>query len=96
MNKSLSSLYIIIIIYGFGVCVDAFGGDQNTSTQELSYTEFLQRLKAGEIKSVEIDKDSSSLIAHPKTQPKAEKVPSKAVKTFYGEQKSADKFNTKF
>lgn len=87
MNKSQSSLYIILIIMVLAFVSMLLAGP-NTSTQELSYTEFLQKLKAGDIKSVEIDKDNSSLIAHPKTQPKVEKVPSKAVKTLYGEQKA--------
>lgn len=93
MNKSQSmGMYVIL-----GIMVLAFVSmlmaGPNTSTQELSYTEFLQKLKAGDIKSVEIDKDSASLIAHPKVQPtinvKTEKEPSKeAMKTFYGEQKA--------
>ncbi|MEI8129206.1 MAG: ATP-dependent zinc metalloprotease FtsH, partial [bacterium] len=60
----------------------------NTSTQELSYTEFLQKLKAGEIKSVEIDKDSTSLIAQPKVQPKIVKPANETMKALYGEQKT--------
>lgn len=88
MNKSQSmGMYIIlgIMILTF---VSMLMAGPNTSTQELSYTEFLQKLKAGDIKSVEIDKETSSLIAHPKVPPvvigkKAEK----SAKTFYGEQK---------
>lgn len=87
MNKSQSSLYIILIIMVLAFVSMLLAGP-NTSTQDLSYTEFLQKLKAGDIKSVEIDKDNSSLIAHPKTQPKVAKVPSKTVKTLYGEQKT--------
>lgn len=93
MNKSQSmGMYVIL-----GIMVLAFVSmlmaGPNTSTQELSYTEFLQKLKAGDIKSVEIDKDSASLIAHPKVQPtiniKTAKEPSKeAMKTLYGEQKA--------
>lgn len=82
MNKSQSmGMYVIL-----GIMVLAFismlMAGPNTSTQELSYTEFLQKLKSGDIKSVEIDKDS--LVAHPKIQPKAEK----PKKEFYGEQKA--------
>ena len=67
MNKSQSmGMYVIL-----GIMVLAFVSmllaGPNTSTQELSYTDFLQKLTAGEIKNVEIDKDS--LIAHPKVQP---------------------------
>lgn len=93
MNKSQSmGMYVIL-----GIMVLAFVSmlmaGPNTSTQELSYTDFLQKLKAGDIRSVEIDKDSASLIAHPKVQPtiniKTAKEPSKeAMKTLYGEQKA--------
>lgn len=89
MNKSQSmGMYVIL-----GIMVLAFVSmlmaGPNTSTQELSYTEFLQKLKAGDIKSVEIDKDSSSLIAHPKVQPKVVKKEGKEViSTIYGEQKA--------
>jgi len=89
MNKSQSmGMYVIL-----GIMVLAFVSmlmaGPNTSTQELSYTEFLQKLKVGDIKSVEIDKDSASLIAHPKTQPiVAKKAGNEAVKTLYGDQKA--------
>lgn len=89
MNKSQSmGMYVIL-----GIMVLAFVSmlmaGPNTSTQELSYTEFLGKLKAGDIKSVEIDKDSASLIAHPVTQPVvAKKQSSEAIKTIYGEQKT--------
>lgn len=88
MNKSQSmGMYVIL-----GIMVLAFVSmlmaGPNTSTQELSYTEFLQKLKAGDIKSVEIEKETSSLIAHPKVQVQAEKPKtSEAVNTIYGEQK---------
>lgn len=87
MNKSQSvGMYVIL-----GIMVLAFASmlmaGPNTSTQELSYTSFLQKLSAGEIKSVEIDKDS--LTAMPKVQPKAEKKQSSEVmKSIYGEQKA--------
>jgi len=88
MNKSQSmGMYVIL-----GIMVLAFVSmlmaGPNTSTQELSYTSFLQKLKAGEIKSVEIDKDSSSLIAHPVSQPKTEKKSVSEVSKLYGEQKA--------
>lgn len=90
MNKSQSmGMYVIlgIMILAF---VSMLMAGPNTSTQELSYTDFLQRLKAGDIKSVEIDKDSASLIAHPVSQPKesAKKEANEAVKSLYGEQKA--------
>lgn len=94
MNKSQSmGMYVIL-----GIMVLAFVSmliaGPNTSTQELSYTEFLQKLKAGEIKSVEIEKEASSatssLIAHPKSQPTApiaKKQGNQALQSLYGEQK---------
>lgn len=87
MNKSQSSMYIILVIMVLAFVSMLLAGP-NTSTQELSYTEFLQKLKSGDIKSVEIEKDNSSLIAHPKTQPKVQKKTNEAVKTLYGEQKA--------
>lgn len=87
MNKNQSGLYIILIIMVLAFVSMLLAGP-NTSTQDLSYTEFLQKLKAGDIKSVEIDKENVSLIAHPKVPPKAEKKTSEAMKTFYGEQKA--------
>lgn len=93
MNKSQSmGMYVIL-----GIMVLAFismlMAGPNTSTQELSYTEFLQKLKSGDIKSVEIDKETSSLVAYPKVQPKAEKSAKTETKkaetlnAIYGEQK---------
>jgi cell division protease FtsH len=87
MNKSQSmGMYVIL-----GIMVLAFVSmlmaGPSTSTEELSYTAFLQKLKAGEIKSVEVDKES--LIAHPKVQPApVKKASSEALKTMYGEQKA--------
>lgn len=93
MNKSQSmGMYVIL-----GIMVLAFismlMAGPNTSTKELSYTEFLQKLKAGDIKSVEIDKETSSLIAYPKVQPKAQKSAkgeakkTETINAIYGEQK---------
>lgn len=93
MNKSQSmGMYVIL-----GIMVLAFVSmlmaGPNTSTQELSYTEFLQKLKAGEIKSVEIEKETSSLIAHPTVQPSnakalVQKQGAEPMKSLYGEQKA--------
>lgn len=89
MNKSQSmGMYVIL-----GIMVLAFismlMAGPSTSTKDLSYTDFLQKLKAGDIKSVEIDKDSSSLLATPKVQPVVAKTKkSSAVDTLYGEQKT--------
>lgn len=73
MNKSQSmGMYVIlgIMILAF---VSMLMAGPNTNTVELSYSEFLNKVKTGEIKSVEIEKDTSSLIAHPKSQPVAVK-----------------------
>lgn len=89
MNKSQSmGMYVIlgIMILAF---ISMIMAGPSTSTEELSYTSFLQKLQNGDIKSVEIEKDSASLIAHPKTQPKAaKKETNEAMKSFYGEQKA--------
>lgn len=88
MNKSQSmGMYVILGIMVLAFISMLLAGP-NTSTQDLSYTAFLQKLKAGEIKSVEFDKESSSLVAHPKVQPPIEKKKSEdALKSLYGEQK---------
>lgn len=73
MNKSQSmGMYVIlgIMILAF---VSMLMAGPNTNTVELSYSEFLNKVKMGEIQSVEIEKDTSSLIAHPKSQPVAVK-----------------------
>jgi len=87
MNKSQSTgMYVILAIMVLAFISMLMAGS-NTSTKELSYTEFLQKLKAGEIKSVEIEKETSSLIAHPKTQSTAVQKKTKEISTLYGEQK---------
>lgn len=91
MNKSQSmGMYVIlgIMILAF---VSMLMAGPNTTTTELSYTNFLQKLKAGDIKSVEIDKDS--LIAHPTVQPSSasasvKKQGNEVLKPLYGEQKA--------
>lgn len=89
MNKSQSmGMYVIlgIMILAF---ISMLMAGPNTNTVELSYSEFLQKVKVGDIKSVEIEKESSSLIAHPKTQPAVVKKETKeTIKTLYGEQKA--------
>lgn len=89
MNKSQSTgMYVILAIMILAFISMLMAGP-NTNTQELSYTEFLQKLKAGDIKSVEIEKETSSLIAHPKVQPTIpKKKQNEAINTLYGEQKA--------
>lgn len=91
MNKSQSmGMYVILGIMVLALVSMLLAGP-NTTTQELSYTDFLQKLKAGDIKSVEIDKETTSLIAHPKVQPKdqsliVKKEKSDNLKKIYGEE----------
>ncbi len=88
MNKSQSmGMYIIL-----GIMVLAFismiVAGPNTSTSELSYTEFLNKVSAGDITSVEIEKDGNMLIAQPKTQIPVQKKNGDALSLLYGEQKT--------
>lgn len=91
MNKSHQSIGIYVIL---GIMVLAFVSmlmaGPNTTTQQISYTEFLQKLNAGEIKSVEIEKETSSLIALPKVQPTTTvKKQPEALKSIYGVEQKA-------
>ena len=70
MNKSQSTgMYIILGIMILAFISMLFSGPA-TTTEELTYTAFLNKLSAGEIKSVEVDKEF--LIAIPNNQPKKE------------------------
>ncbi len=71
MNKSQSlGMYIILGIMVLAFVSMLFTGP-STTTEELTYTNFLQKLSAGEIKSVELDK--TFLIAVPVKQPEISK-----------------------
>ena len=71
MNKSQSTgMYIILGIMVLAFISMLFSGP-TTTTEELTYTNFLNKLAQGEIKSVELDKEF--LLATPKTQPKVKK-----------------------
>ena len=84
MNKSQSmGMYIILGIMVLAFISMLFAGP-STTTEELTYTNFLQKLSAGNIKSVEMDKDF--LIAIPKVQPK--KQVKKDLPMLYGMQQS--------
>jgi len=75
MNKSQSlGMYIILGIMVLAFVSMLFTGP-TTTTEELTYTNFLQKLSDGEIKSVEIDK--TFLIAMPKKQPEQKTTESK-------------------
>ena len=85
MNKSQSmGMYIILGIMVLAFISMLFAGP-STTTEELTYTNFLQKLSAGDIKSVEMDKDF--LIAIPKVQPK--KQVKKDLPLLYGMHQSA-------
>lgn len=85
MNKSQSmGMYIILGIMVLAFISMLFAGP-STTTEELTYTNFLQKLSAGDIKSVEMDKDF--LIATPKVQPK--KQVKKDLPMLYGMQQSS-------
>ncbi len=84
MNKSQSmGMYIILGIMVLAFISMLFAGP-STTTEELTYTNFLQKLSTGDIKSVEMDKDF--LIAIPKVQPK--KQVKKDLPMLYGMQQS--------
>jgi len=75
MNKSQSvGMYVVLGIMVLAFVSMLFSGS-NTQTSELSYTAFLQKLQANEIKSVQID--GNSLMAAPIKQPEAPKKSSK-------------------
>ena len=66
MNKSQSTgIWIVVIL--LILCLGAMlFPNQTTSTQDLSYSQFMSKVANGEISNVQIDKDT--LIAKPKTQ----------------------------
>jgi len=82
MNKSQSlGMYIILGIMVLAFVSMLFTGP-STTTEELTYTNFLQKLTDGEIKSVEIDK--TFLIATPKKQPEQKVKSKKDLPMLYG------------
>ncbi len=85
MNKSQSvGMYVILGVMVLAFVSMLFSGP-TTNTKELTYTEFVQKLQVGEIKSVQMDKDS--LLALPTKQD----VPTKAqqVNPLYGVSKTS-------
>ncbi len=87
MNKSQSTgMYVILGIMILAFVSMLFSGP-TTNTQDLTYTNFIQKVETGEIKSVEIDKDF--LIAQPVKQPEQTEKEKKAPKPIYGELKKA-------
>ena len=85
MNKSQSvGMYVILGVMALAFVSMLFSGP-TTNTKELTYTEFVQKLQVGEIKSVQMDKDS--LLALPTKQ----EVPTKTqqVNPLYGVSKTS-------
>lgn len=66
MNKSQSTGIWIVVILLILCLGSMLFPTQTTSTQDLSYSQFLTKVKSGEISSVQIDKDT--LIAKPKKE----------------------------
>ena len=80
MNKSQSvGMYVILGVMVLAFISMLFSGP-TTNTKDLTYTEFVQKLQAGEIKSVQMDKDS--LLALPIKQAQTSKTQS--VNPLYG------------
>ena len=87
MNKSQSlGMYIILGIMVLAFVSMLFTGP-TTTTEELTYTNFLQKLSNGEIKSVEMDK--TFLIAIPKKQPEKQRKSNKDLPLIYNMQQTA-------
>lgn len=71
MNKNQSAgMYIVLVIIVMVFVSSVFMSGPATSTSELSYSDFVQKLENGEFSKVE--KADDFLIAVPKNQPKAE------------------------
>lgn len=71
MNKSQSAgMYIVLAIVVLVFVSSVFMAGPATTTSEISYSNFIQRLEQGEFKKIE--KADDFLIAIPKNQPKAE------------------------
>ena len=71
MNKSQSTgIWIVVVLLVLCLGSMLFPG-QTTSTKDISYSQFLSKVKSGQIESIQIDKDT--LIAKPKSE-KAETV----------------------
>lgn len=84
MNKSQSvGMYVILGVMVLAFVSMLFSGP-TTNTKDLTYTEFIQRLQAGEIKSVQMDKDS--LLALPVKQLETKQQP---VNPLYGTSKTS-------
>ena len=71
MNKNQSAgMYIVLAIVALVFISSVFLAGPNTSTTEISYSNFLERLNNNEFKTIK--KAHDFLIAVPKVQPEAE------------------------
>ena len=87
MNKSQSvGMYVVLGIMVLAFISMLFAGPTSQTT-ELTYTTVIQKLNAGEIKSVQID--GNSLVATPIKQPEQPKKSS--AEAFFGTQNSTPK-----
>ena len=88
MNKNQSvGMYIVLAIVALVFISSVFMSGPATSTSEISYSDFLQKLDNGEFKSIQ--KADEFLIAIPKEQPQAEnKTPEVPASPFAVEKKA--------
>ena len=70
MNKNQSGMYVVLALIAVLFISSVIVSGPNTSTSEISYSDFLQKLDNGEFSKVE--KADEYLIAIPKNQPKQE------------------------
>lgn len=86
MNKNQSAgMYIVLAIIIMVFVSSVFMSGPATSTSELSYSDFIQKLESGEFSKVE--KADDYLIAIPKNQPKAEQTQKPAEPNPFGVEK---------
>ena len=94
MNKNQSAgMYIVLAIVALVFISSVFMAGPTTSTSEISYSEFLQKLDNNEFKNVE--KADEYLIAVPKEQPKAEKTTKETQVSPFAAEKKAPKVQYK-
>ena len=73
MNKSQSAgIWIIVILLVLSLVSMLFTPQQTTNREDISYTQFINKVKANTIKTAAVDKDTSTIIATPTTDEKTE------------------------
>ena len=73
MNKSQSAgIWIIVILLVLSLVSMLFTPQQTTNREDISYTQFINKVKANTIKTAAVDKDTSTIIATPTTGEKTE------------------------